>query len=64
MLPNLQETADLVSFTGEILIGKLYFLCNSYFSKCLWMLMKIPQFKVDHKKDTRTAPVNAIRVAL
>ena len=28
MLPNPQETADLVTFTGEILIGKLHFLCS------------------------------------
>ena len=25
---NPQETADLVKFTGEILNGKLYFLCS------------------------------------
>ena len=28
MLPNLQETADLVTFTEEILNGKLHFLRN------------------------------------
>ena len=28
MLPNSQETADLVSFTEEILNGKLHFLCS------------------------------------
>ena len=30
MLPikNLQETADLVTFTAEILNGKLHFLCS------------------------------------
>ena len=28
MLPNLQETAGLVTFTEEILNGKLYFLCS------------------------------------
>ena len=27
MWPNLQETADLVTFTEEILNGKLHFLC-------------------------------------
>ena len=27
MLPNLLETADLVTFTEEILYGKLHFLC-------------------------------------
>ena len=28
MCPNPQETADLVTFTEEILNGKLYFLCS------------------------------------
>ena len=28
MWPNPQETADLVTFTEEILIGKLHFLCR------------------------------------
>ena len=28
MLPTPQEIADLVTFTGEILIGKLHFLCS------------------------------------
>ena len=28
MGPNPQETADLVTFTEEILNGKLHFLCN------------------------------------
>ena len=28
MSTNLQETADLVTFTEEILNGKLYFLCS------------------------------------
>ena len=29
MWPNPQETADLVTFTEEILNGKLYFLCSA-----------------------------------
>ena len=29
MLPNQQETADLVMFTEEILNGKLHFLCTN-----------------------------------
>ena len=29
MWPNLQFTADLVSFTEEILNGKLHFLCSA-----------------------------------
>ena len=28
MWPNAQETADLVTFTEEILNGKLHFLCS------------------------------------
>ena len=28
MRPNPHETADLVTFTGEILNGKLHFLCS------------------------------------
>ena len=28
MWPNPRETADLVTFTGEILNGKLHFLCS------------------------------------
>ena len=28
MWPNPQETPDLVTFTEEILNGKLYFLCS------------------------------------
>ena len=29
MRPNLQETADLVTFTEEILNRKLHFLCSA-----------------------------------
>ena len=29
MWPNLQKTADLVTFTEEILNAKLHFLCNA-----------------------------------
>ena len=29
MWPNPQETADLVTFTEEILNGKLHFLCSA-----------------------------------
>ena len=31
MWPNLQFPADLVTFTEEILYGKLYFLCSIYY---------------------------------
>ena len=33
MWPNTQETADLVTFTEEILNGKLQFLCSKYNKK-------------------------------
>ena len=32
MLPNPQFSADLVTFTEEILHGKLHFLCSGYFT--------------------------------
>ena len=32
MWPNPRETADLVTFTGVILNGKLHFLCSVSFS--------------------------------
>ena len=32
MLPNPQETSDLVTFTEEILNGKLHFLCSVYWA--------------------------------
>ena len=33
MWPNPQETEDLVTFTEEILNGKLHFLCSELFLK-------------------------------
>ena len=33
MLPNPQETVDLVTFTEEILNGNLHFLCSVYTKK-------------------------------
>ena len=35
---NPQETADLVTFTEEILNAKLHFLCSKYFSDFQKML--------------------------
>ena len=35
MGPNPQETADLITFTEEILNGKLYFLCSESFKNKL-----------------------------
>ena len=33
MWPNPQESADLVTYTGEILNGKLHFLCSAFTKK-------------------------------
>ena len=35
MWSNLQETADLVTFTEEILNGKVHFLCTEFASDAL-----------------------------
>ena len=42
MRPNLKETADLVTFTEEIVNGKLHFLCSD----------------VDHKARVRQDEIN------
>ena len=54
MLPNPQETADLVTFTEEILNGKLHFLgsivlveCNKHYAK---ILTKIKRKKTRYKE--------------
>ena len=39
MLPNLQETADLVTFTEEILNGKLHFLCSDIYVTTLTLII-------------------------
>ena len=42
MWPNPQETADLFTFTEEILNGKLYFLCSVLeHGKILWKLCSL-----------------------
>ena len=41
MWPNPQETAYLVTFTEEILNGKLHFLCNDSSSKMFDMVLNI-----------------------
>ena len=38
MWPNPQFSADLVTFTEEILDGKLYFLCNEKFLVAISLL--------------------------
>ena len=35
MSPNPQETADLITFTEEILNGKLHSFCAVFFNVCL-----------------------------
>ena len=39
MRPNLQETADLVTFTEEIFNGKLHFLCSEFCFYCEYELV-------------------------
>ena len=55
MGPNPLETADLVTFTGEILNGKLHFLCNGFAvgicnyainNMVLWTLFCSPLLKI------------------
>ena len=42
MWPNPQETADLITFTEEILNGKLHFLCSVHYEKILDFLKPSP----------------------
>ena len=43
MWPNPQETTDLVTFTEEILNGKLYFLCSETSStNTVFLLISAP----------------------
>ena len=47
MWPNPQDTADLGTFTEEILNGKLHFLCSVKAGKWLWKkfsLKKLSEF--------------------
>ena len=49
MRPNLQQTADLVKFTGEILNGKLHFLCSvfSILTRLnVLMFVQIPRLRI------------------
>ena len=41
MWPHPQETADLVTFTEEILNGKFHFLCSVYQTVLITSQMKI-----------------------
>ena len=50
MWPNQQETAYLVTFTEEILNGKLHFLCSDSYSGSLVVdTLNAVNFKVDDK---------------
>ena len=44
MCPNPQETADLVTFTEEILNGKLYFLCRDAKIEGCWISTELLYF--------------------
>ena len=46
MWPNSQETADLVTFTEEILSGKLHFLCSAYQEYQLINANKLPVIRL------------------
>ena len=47
MWQNLQKAADLVTFTEEILYGKLHFMCN-VFNECWYVQTNQP--KISHSK--------------
>ena len=57
MWPNLQETADLLTFTEEILNGKLHFLCSDNYSwitdiRNKWFIYIIYTYFLNRKKVT------------
>ena len=47
MRPNPQFPADLVTFTEEILNGKLHFLCSEFISKSL---LRLERFRLLHDR--------------
>ena len=49
MLPNPQKTADLVTFTEEILNGKLHFLCSD--SNGLVVVKREKKLEIRDHKD-------------
>ena len=49
MWPNPQETPDLVTFTGEILNGKLRFLYNAIYNKNYGSTTRMETANVHHK---------------
>ena len=46
MWPSLQETTDLVTFTEEILNGKLYFLCSENITESFLIKMQCSAFVI------------------
>ena len=42
MWPNLQETGDVVTFTKEILYGKLHFLCSKLLMNISILVYTVP----------------------
>ena len=60
MLQNPLDTADLVTFTEEIVNGKLHFLC----SDCFWLWFKnISQERWVCNKSMKGAEANALNVS-
>ena len=51
MWPNPQETADLVTFTEEILDGELYVSCSSHICECSDTIVNV-QNVLTLKKET------------
>ena len=49
MWPNLQETADLVTFTEEILNGKLHFFVNCFFVSAVSRICACSCFKITNQ---------------
>ena len=53
MWPNPQKTADLVTFTVEILNGKLHFLCSDH-SRSVFILLKVTERHGEKRPEGRT----------
>ena len=62
MLPILQETADLVTITEEILNGKLHFLCSYTKEILVWIALKSKQEKLKNLKERKANRGNENRV--
>ena len=53
MRPNPQETADLVSFTEQILNGKLHFLCSDRYGTGVIKLTNKAKVKANTKYSSK-----------